>query len=178
MANRGELELTLHEISQLKNLMSSLRKEHDESEFRIGAPFNSFHMGPPVPCTAGIDKATIRADGDVFPCVSMKGLIKKSNGNSLWDHSLQSIWSEAELFQWIRAYMSMVLSENSCSRCNDSSGCGGGCLTQRLIEGLPKMIDTYCLEDFPEALASNMAGCHEAAPASTEGWGYEADNSR
>jgi radical SAM protein with 4Fe4S-binding SPASM domain len=177
LINRKELELAPYEIQRLKNLMMEIRAKYDDAEFRVGAPFNSFHIGLAVPCTAGMDKATIRADGRVFPCVSMKGLINKSNGNDLKEHPLQHIWHNAELFHWVRAYLSMSLNGSKCSDCYNYSECMGGCLTQRILVNLQRTIDAYCIDELVKT-PGNFSENTESEPISMEGYGYESISSR
>lgn len=138
--NRNLLEMSPNEIAELRDIIQRAQNQYSEAELRVGAPFNSFRLGRVVACTAALDKATIRADGTVFPCVSMKGLFEEKDHNNLWSRSLSVIWRDSEVFEFIRQRLESSPKEGTCSDCSSFMNCNGGCLAQRLIYGT----DPYC----------------------------------
>ncbi|MGD0056365.1 MAG: radical SAM protein [Methanomassiliicoccales archaeon] len=154
--NRAILELDKNAIIELRAIMHRIRSDCSSFEFRVGAPFNCFNLDGPTPCTAGIDKATIRADGLVYPCVSMKNLPYENNGNDLGNLSLPEVWARSEIFAYVRERLSTAFVNGTCSGCEHLSDCGGGCLSQKLISGLAEATDPYCpvkLQDHIECSA-------------------------
>lgn len=143
--NKSLLELNSEDILELRDILYQLRKEHSPLMFRTGAPFNCFQLGNPTFCTAGVAKATIKADASVFPCVSMKDFVSKDNDNSLWTRCLSDIWKDSSLFTDTRIALDKIEKESYCKNCVYFSNCRGGCLTQRLINKLEEK-DPYCMK--------------------------------
>ena len=141
--NKEKLELNPEEINELRQMLSELREIYPQSMFRVGSPFNCFHLCNPTLCSAGINKATIKADASVVPCVSMKEFTSRENDNNLWKNTLSDIWNHSCLFEDIRNTYAKIQKSN-CKNCIYFKNCRGGCLTQRLINNLEGK-DPYCL---------------------------------
>lgn len=133
--------------SDLLTLKSILKRmiESKTSCVRIGAPFNAFGLSEAC-CTVGESRATVRADGLVFPCEAMKQL-PYSFDNDLHTKSLQEIWEKSEIFRDARAFASLM-KRTKCVNCKKLQKCGGGCPAQRLTSSkhLQSCPDPYCLE--------------------------------
>jgi MoaA/NifB/PqqE/SkfB family radical SAM enzyme len=89
--NRKILELSKDQLNEFENLLA-------ESyvlclPITIGANFNELSLVDEKPCTAGTEKALIRADGYVFPCPAVKGVFPCSDGNNIRKTSLRHIVS-------------------------------------------------------------------------------------
>lgn len=110
---------------------------------RIGTPFNVFGISQGNYCTAGRTRATIRADGFVFPCEAMKEMVG-SDDNYLRKNSLRKIWESSYLFQKSRNY-TFALNDPLCKTCSKYFQCKGGCPAQQLQgTSLSKTRDPYC----------------------------------
>jgi radical SAM protein with 4Fe4S-binding SPASM domain len=140
--NKGMLELEKNDVIELKEILSNLRKNYPSSRFRIGSPFNCFQLYSSSFCNAGLNKATIKPDGRVFPCVSMKDFSTENEDNDLWKNTLSNIWSNSALFNLSRASI-WTIRENKCNNCSDFKTCRGGCLTQKLLNKVGEK-DPYC----------------------------------
>lgn len=143
--NKELLELKSKDIIEIKNILWTVEKNTKGEKLRVGSPFNCFHLDNQTICSAGIDKATIKADGLVFPCVSMKDFITDEPDNSIWNRPLSNIWNDSKLFNLARASKRIIEEESSCKKCLYFNKCGGGCLTQRLISNRLEDKDPYCL---------------------------------
>ena len=142
--NISSLELNSEEITELRDILHKLKKEHSSLRFRAGAPFNCFQLGTPTFCTAGIDKATIKADASVFPCVSMKDFVIDKDNNIL-TRSLADIWRDSVLFNLTRISLRIIKEQSECKYCNHFKECRGGCLSQRIISNRLEQRDPCCI---------------------------------
>lgn len=138
--NREKLEIKDEKIEVLKNILQKIYSE-STIQIRLGAPFNCFNIDNQTQCTAGIDKAIVRPDGFVFPCVSMKRIIKETNLINLRLVDLIEIWNNSYYFTLSRQ---IIENENFCSNCQNNSICKGGCITQKIIGDSQKEMDLYC----------------------------------
>ena len=138
--NKEILEISDDEIIEFRELLFNLKSDNKDM-IRFGSPFNCFILNGTHPCTAGLDKATVRTDGLVFPCVSMKQHFEEYDHNSLHEYSMKDIWTKSDLFLFVRKMINNI--PDSCQQCNNYSHCGAGCLTQRIINHKEK--DPYCL---------------------------------
>ncbi len=143
--NRNLLEIKSKDITELKNILQMMSGKYHCSRFRTGAPFNCFHLKNQTVCNAGIDKATIKPDGFVVPCVSMKDFVTEAKDNNILTKSLSDIWGKSVLFNISRKSLQIIEQESICKKCEYFSRCKGGCLTQRLLNNKLEDEDPYCL---------------------------------
>lgn len=143
--NRKTLEITGDGIPELRDIISEVRAS-SSIDIRLGSPFNCFQMTNSSRCSAGIDKAVMRPDGYIFPCVSMKRFAEDMNGNNIREYSLPEIWNDSNVFGRVRALLAMM-EHSECRDCPGFSRCRGGCLTQRLMqnENIIEGRDPYCI---------------------------------
>lgn len=130
------------EIASLKSLLAQVLLSQT-TQVRMGAPFSVFGLSE-ARCSAGQNRATIRADGRVFPCEALKQM--SCEGNDLHTKNLREIWEESKIFRDARTFAS--LARGTCSNCSEFEKCGGGCPAQVLILGkaLWDCSDPYCFE--------------------------------
>jgi radical SAM protein with 4Fe4S-binding SPASM domain len=142
--NREELEITGNHIPELAKILNDIHQK-SSVKLRFGAPFNCFNIDNRTKCTAGIDKATLRPDGILFPCVSMKKIIPENRENDIRKHGFQKIWLNSRIFNLIRSFHNSI-EKGNCKNCDFLHICGGGCLTQRMIDSddIFKSRDPYC----------------------------------
>jgi len=148
LINRNLLEIKFDEITELKNILQEIRDKYPSDKFRTGAPFNCFQLSNQTFCNAGIDKATIKPNGFVVPCVSMKDFIIDVEDNNIWTRSLSDIWKDSTLFNISRKSLQIIEQESVCNNCEQFSRCKGGCLTQRLLNNKLEDKDPYCSKFF------------------------------
>jgi len=154
--NRKDLEITDEKIQDFKEI---LRETYSIStmKIRLGAPFNCFNIDNQAKCTAGINKAIIRPDGFVFPCVSMKKIIEEKMTNRVRDVSLQKIWETSEIFNIIRLYQKSE-KRSQCTGYNNALLCRG-CVTQKRLlvqKNLVLNTDPYCSQKTNEKSNSSI----------------------
>jgi len=152
-ANESILRLETHEQLILKSILREVVASKNPC-VRVGAPFNTFGLFEQNYCTAGISRATIRADGFVFPCEAMKELPYRID-NDLRRKSLKEIWENSAIFQQARNFAHLI-DKSACRKCAMFARCKGGCPAQRLISGVPiqSYPDPYCLAT--EVLVKNV----------------------
>ena len=152
-ANESTLRLETHELLILKSILKEMLASKTP-RVRVGAPFNTFGLFEKNCCTAGISRATIRADGFVFPCEAMKELPYRID-NDLGRKSLKEIWKNSAIFQQARNFAHLV-DKSPCRNCEMFAKCKGGCPAQRLISGvsIQSYPDPYCLAT--EVLVKNV----------------------
>jgi radical SAM protein with 4Fe4S-binding SPASM domain len=141
--NNSLLNLEKSDIISLKSLLTHIILS-ETPQVRIGAPFSVLGLSQ-ARCTAGQNRATIRADGRVFPCEALKQM--PCAYNDLHTQSLREIWEESEIFRNARTFASLA-KKGKCSNCNKFEKCGGGCHAQAIILGktLVGCSDPYCFE--------------------------------
>lgn len=146
---RGEkykdlLELHSNEILELREILVNLISKSD-IEIIVGAHYNCLGLYNKSKCTAGIDKAIIRPDGFVFPCVGMKRIESFIDCNNVKHDKLEYIIDESYGFKLLKSLLADA--ENiSCQHCTGNS-CTNGCIAQRLIT-----YDTNILEKDPHCI--------------------------
>jgi radical SAM protein with 4Fe4S-binding SPASM domain len=142
--NRRNLELTGKHILELRKILEEVLRD-SSIHLRLGSPFNCFNIDNRTKCTAGIDKATLRHDGFLFPCVSLKRIIVEDLDNNIRKTSFNDIWMNSRIFYLIRSYHRLIKNGN-CGKCYYFNTCGGGCLTQRMIDSddISRGGDPYC----------------------------------
>lgn len=91
--NRAQLSLSETETSELHDILEELISTSNVN-IVIGAHYNDIGLSKGK-CTAGIEKAVIRPDGLVFPCVGMKTVEKFIDRNDIRYHNLESIINES-----------------------------------------------------------------------------------
>jgi radical SAM protein with 4Fe4S-binding SPASM domain len=144
LTNQKILEITNEDVIKLKHIIDTICK-NSSIDVRLGAPFNCFHIKCQTHCTAGIDKATIRPDGIVVPCVSMKGIGFSQSLDSIHNVPLKEIWENSTFFEYIRETHKRI-EKLPCNTCDYSRECKGGCLTQRLIKtDSIDGVDSFCI---------------------------------
>ncbi|MGD0643587.1 MAG: radical SAM protein [Candidatus Bathyarchaeia archaeon] len=137
------LSLNKDELLSLKNILASIAKS-SSPRVRIGAPFAVLGVSQSA-CTAGENRATIRADGLVFPCEALKQMSFTSNNLNL--QNLKEIWENSQVFRDARNFNSTARN-GACSKCNKFERCRGGCPAQSLNQryALSNFSDPYCFE--------------------------------
>lgn len=137
------LNLEKSDVLSLKSILTKLL-ESKNPQVRIGSPFKVLGLSQ-ARCTAGENKATVRADGKVFPCEALKQM--PSSLNDLHVQSLQQIWEESRIFKDARDFASLARS-GECRNCKKLEECGGGCFAQSLVLGKTGSgyFDPYCPE--------------------------------
>lgn len=145
------LSLEPSDILSLKSILESIIVS-ETPQVRIGAPFTVLGLSK-ARCTAGENRATVRADGLVFPCEALKQM--PCSFNDLHAQSLQQIWKESKIFKDARAFASLARS-GECRNCKKLEKCGGGCLAQSLVLGKTVWgyLDPYCFEK--EVILTNV----------------------
>jgi radical SAM protein with 4Fe4S-binding SPASM domain len=144
LTNRDSLEIKDDNILELKCILDRILKD-PYIEIRLGTPFNCFHLDCQSNCSAGITKATIRPDGLVVPCVSMKRVGFSNSLDDIHSTTIETIWKTSKLFDYIRKYHKKI-GLSRCNSCDYYHICKGGCLTQRLIRtDSIDGVDSYCL---------------------------------
>lgn len=143
-ANNSILKLEPHEQLVLKSILREMLASKTP-RVRIGTPFNVFGLLEGSYCTVGKTRATIRADGLVFPCEAMKEL-QYCLDNDLHKRSLKEVWEESTIFRESRNFVS-IINGSSCRNCKKFAQCKGGCPAQRLLSGasMTDHGDPYCL---------------------------------
>jgi radical SAM protein with 4Fe4S-binding SPASM domain len=113
---------------------------------RIGAPFGILGLTK-ARCTAGENRATVRADGQVFPCEALKQL--PGTLNNVRMQSLEEIWVNSPLFRMSRALA--VTRNEQCLQCTrlKAEQCNGGCPGQSVTSrNVPSTnLDPCCFEN-------------------------------
>jgi radical SAM protein with 4Fe4S-binding SPASM domain len=148
--NRKDLEITGDAIQKLEGILKHIY-EKSSVQLRFGSPFNCFNIDNRSKCSAGIDKAILRPDGFLFPCVSLKRIVVEDEEINIRNSSLKEIWSDSRLFTLIRSFHEAIENGN-CRQCVYFHTCGGGCLTHRMIDSddLRKGKDPYCQKVPPQ----------------------------
>ncbi len=133
---RGELHkdvlgLRPKEVLELRKILEDII---NKSELRIvvGAHYNCLGLNNNIQCTAGIEKAVIRPDGFVFPCVGMKRIKSFIDRNNIRDMRLEDIIDESYGFTLLKAIL-IENENNSCQSCISKYNCTNGCIAQRII---------------------------------------------
>lgn len=134
---RGELykdllELRPKEVLELRKILDRMIINKSEVRTVVGAHYNCLGLNNYTQCTAGVEKAIIRPDGFVFPCVGMKRIKSFINCNNIKDERLEDIINESYGFTLLKTILSK--SEfNSCQSCISENNCAG-CIAQRIIK--------------------------------------------
>ncbi len=132
---RGELykellELRPKEVFEFRKILSEIINK-SKIKIIVGAHYNCLGLDN-TRCTAGIEKAIIRPDGFVFPCVGMKNIKSFINRNNIKDDKLEDIINESYGFTLLKVILSKSES-NSCQFCISENNCTG-CIAQRIIK--------------------------------------------
>jgi radical SAM protein with 4Fe4S-binding SPASM domain len=137
------LNLNEAELIELKSILSTIAKS-EMPVVRVGAPFSVLGLSK-ARCTAGENRATIRADGLVFPCEALKQMSFSSNDLKL--QNLKEIWEQSQMFRDARNF-SLRARNGACAKCNNLDVCGGGCPAQSLSQrnSSSGCLDPYCPE--------------------------------
>lgn len=128
--NEKILSLSEEDMMIFKNLLENNTK-YSERSIRIGAPYNCLNLDHSS-CSAGLDKATIRPDGCVFPCVSMKNIELPNTPENVKSLTLIEIWNHSELFLETRKILNTPI-ETPCFTCNKNLSCFNGCDTVKIL---------------------------------------------
>lgn len=98
--NKDQLALSLNETLELRGILEKLMLDSN-IRIVIGAHYNELGLSNKK-CTAGIEKAVIRPDGFVFPCVGMKRIEKFIDSNDIRGDSLEKIINESYGFRLLK----------------------------------------------------------------------------
>jgi len=151
--NQSTHELSQDEIQELKSeLKQALKKYNAPDEkidfIRLGSPFNCFNFRAVTPCTAGITKATVKPNGQVVPCVSMKWYPDDKGEENIKNTTFREIWEKGKSFVEIREYLQNTKYNpkdfKDCRRCCKYDTCHSGCFTHKKIGGDIHKRDPYC----------------------------------
>ncbi|MHB8109200.1 MAG: radical SAM protein [Syntrophorhabdaceae bacterium] len=138
-------------VDELYKLRTMIKNESKSGiKIRIGSPFNILLLGNSKPCTTGMDRMIVSAQGKVYPCDALKHFSDFSKF-TIFNSSLSEIIEKGPLFDIVRT----VYLPEECRKCNVFSLCKGGCLAQRLLtnRSMDKTIDPACL--YREFLQNN-----------------------
>ena len=137
------LSLEPTDVLSLKSILENISVS-EGPQVRIGAPFRVLGLSK-AHCTAGENRATVRADGLVFPCEALKEM--PCSSNDLKTRGLREIWQESKIFTDARAFASLA-KNRKCANCKKFDRCVGGCPAQRLNLGghMEDCLDPYCPE--------------------------------
>jgi radical SAM protein with 4Fe4S-binding SPASM domain len=143
--NRHLLNLNREELFSLRTIIKGMVCSRNP-QIRIGAPFNAFGLSTGIRCSIGKSRATIRADGRVFPCEATKD-VQGSFGNDLHTASLMDIWKNCALLEDARN-ISHLIDKSFCKDCPSFEQCHGGCPAQSFIldRCRQRTFDPYCLK--------------------------------
>jgi len=149
-----ELTPTTSDFRKLRKIIIALRQEKPNITFRLGSPFNFLLLGSPTPCTTGLDRMIIDADGFAYPCDALKQVKLANQQNNVLRDPLLRILEKAPLFQMVRR----AAIPNSCIPCPKVKECFGGCLAQRFLTiGDPSLQeDPGCLRQKLSKPSSNV----------------------
>ncbi|MBW6471380.1 MAG: radical SAM protein [Methanosarcinaceae archaeon] len=148
---RGEkykdiLELHPNDILELREILTKLMNNSDINII-VGAHYNCLGLGNDIKCTAGINKAVIRPDGFVFPCVGMKKIESFIDCNNVKDDNLEHIIDESCGFRLLKSLLDDA-DNGSCQHCKGEYSCTNGCIAQRLISHGTNILkkDPHCIQ--------------------------------
>ena len=133
---RGEqykevLELHPEDVLDLRKILVDLINKSD-IKIIVGAHYNCLGLGNSKRCSAGIEKALIRLDGFVFPCVGMKKIERFIDFNNIKNNKLEQIINESYGFTLLKNILSRE--SHSCQQCISEYDCTNGCTAQRIIK--------------------------------------------
>ena len=133
--NKEQLTLSKSQIKRLIIMFNEERKRMD-IRVRLGAPIDFCFLldvsHDPPPCTAGLDKCLIMANGNVIPCPAYKELPSYVAGN-IYSMSLSEIWKKSKVLKQFRVFDFKHL-EGPCAKCVYLNSCRGRCHAQRILE--------------------------------------------
>ena len=140
------LELHPNEILELRKILADLIEKSD-MEIIVGAHYNCLGLGNDKKCTAGINKAVIRPDGFVFPCVGMKRIDSFIDCNNVKDDKLEHIIDESYGFRLLKSLLADA-ENRSCQHCTGEYSCTNGCIAQRLVAHGTDILekDPHCIK--------------------------------
>jgi MoaA/NifB/PqqE/SkfB family radical SAM enzyme len=107
--NKDQLALSVDETLELRKILAELISSSDVNVV-IGAHYNDLNLSHRK-CTAGIEKAVIRPDGLVFPCVGLKGIKSFVDHNDVRKSSLKKIIAQSPGFS---ISQKSLLTKNCC----------------------------------------------------------------
>ena len=153
--NKKWLMLRKMEVAEFVELLAEEEKRRDIN-VRVGSHLDfTFLLGgaAPKPCSAGITKCLVEANGDIIPCAVFKGMTDKNKfvaGNIRKDR-LTDVWARSEIFEKFRKFDPKSL-VGECSVCAYLSTCKGRCPAQRIYdhEDFYMGPDNYCPKEIYE----------------------------
>jgi len=142
------LELHPSDILELREILANLMTNSD-IKIIVGAHYNCLGLGNDGKCTAGINKAVIRPDGLVFPCVGMKRIESFIGFNNIKNDKLEHIIDESYGFRLLKSLLADT-ENGSCQHCTGEYSCTNGCIAQRLIAHGTDILekDPHCIQHF------------------------------
>jgi radical SAM protein with 4Fe4S-binding SPASM domain len=156
--NKEKLILTKEEVAQL---VEYLAEEKAKRKFvKVGSHLDFRFLidrSTPKPCTAGIEKCLVEANGKVIPCAVFKGMTDDKNNfvaGNVNEKGLTYIWKNSPVFKMFRDFEPEKLQE--CNACGYLSKCRGRCPAQRIYDHGDFYVgpDNYC----PKEIFSNNKG--------------------
>jgi radical SAM protein with 4Fe4S-binding SPASM domain len=137
--SREETEALAMHITRTKQTATQLFG----AEVRVGSPFNILGLGDGSFCKAGLLRATIGPDGNVYPCDGFKHITPAMVGcqdpsPNIHEHPLMWCIEQSEYFRQARL-LSIGNADNpgpTCTGCHRLSSCQGGCIAQKILAGL------------------------------------------
>jgi radical SAM protein with 4Fe4S-binding SPASM domain len=140
------LELHQNEILELRKILADLIEKSD-MEIIVGAHYNCLGLSNDKKCTAGINKAVIRPDGFVFPCVGMKRIDSFIDCNNVKHDKLEHIINKSYGFRLLKSLLADV-ENRSCQHCTGEYSCTNGCIAQRLVAHGTNILekDPHCIK--------------------------------
>lgn len=153
--NRGQLLLSPEETGALAMYIARTRQTATQlfgAEVRVGSPFNILGRSGGKSCQAGLSRATIGPDGNVYPCDGFKHITPTMIGcrdslPNIHEHDLKWCIEESEYFRQTRL-LSSSNAGDTCTTCRRFIDCQGGCLAQKILVGLQSTDpDPECLTE-------------------------------
>jgi radical SAM protein with 4Fe4S-binding SPASM domain len=130
-ARDSGLDLSRDEYLDLKRQIEDVQQTHPDMMVRTGAPWTCLLHGSSSPCTAGVNKLLLSAEGKVFPCEAFKFTAR--HRRTFYGRSLNDIWTDDPLLVKIR--LARRHTPAACRSCAHALICNGGCLGQRQLAG-------------------------------------------
>lgn len=121
MQGRAPEHLAYTNISEqeIDDFLSRVNSKSGNNSPRIGTPFhkNSFHCA----CTAGVQKISVRYDGNVYPCESFKndepeGLVS-NQPESIYKKPLREIYLHSPYLEEVRTLVKAFKARKLCESC-------------------------------------------------------------
>ena len=147
--NKKYLILNKLEVARLVELLAEEKKKRKIVKVGSHLDFTFLIDGStPKPCTAGIEKCLVEADGNIIPCAVFKGMTDKEENyfvaGNIRKEGLIATWEKSDIFEKFRGFDPKKLL--GCNLCGYLSKCKGRCPAQRIYDHGDFYIgpDNYC----------------------------------